>query len=160
MSTPICAECKDSRLVIAASVITFLTFVYAVVAGIYIRYAVLAREASELPQLLETLTSSIEQFGFIDQRIRSYEEKVFDRTDGQYLIQKMRRGDDLTDDIASIREKMRPESPDRYFGRRVVKWKDFLWILGKKAELATLLKRHQETLRECQFLVMQLYVES
>jgi glutamine cyclotransferase len=67
------------------------------------------------------------------------------------------RGDDLTDHIASIREKMRP---DRYFGRRVVKWKNFLWILGKKAELATVLKRQQETLRECQFLVMQLYIES
>jgi hypothetical protein len=151
-STCTVLSCRDSNLSTAGNIIGILTFIYAVIGGIYVRSKLITKLPPALSQLKEEVESTAMQAEKLHQRFQSYTVDSPDDDNFRDLIILMER--------AKYHWMETRAGLDRLEVRRTCRGLDSLRNLLKGAteggEVSSSLKRTQFLLKEVQLGMMQL----
>ena len=157
--SPACVlSCNDSPLATVASVVGILTFIYAILVGLYVNARwgaqALRQSPKEFADLVESLTTSFEEYQLFAERLSEY--RVQDRV----LANRAARIADACDSqLKDMRSLLEIGSPERlYSNRRFWLWSAKFTMVQRK--LKKNLEKKNEVMEELRRLQHAFHIKS
>ena len=152
MSAPeVCAQCEDSPLATTASIVGILTFVYAILAGLYVNARWGAHALRESPQeyseLVENLKQSFEEYQIFAEHLAEWRD-----TDHTLALKAAKLADEAEFQLLDLRAILGSKTPEQLFSNTRYWWWSARFAMTQKGLKKSIKKKNEimEELRKLQ----------